>query len=67
MSTETIADMANKAMGNRHPTPPNPLEALAATQAPDEWGPDPHDNQQWTQSPTKLQGYALTQVDVYLE
>ena len=46
MSTETIEDMANEAMGDRHHAPPHPLKTFAATQAPDEWGTEPHDGRQ---------------------
>ena len=67
MSTEMIADMVNEVMGDHHHVPPHSLETLAATQAPDERGPKPHADRQWTQSPTELRGHALAQVDVYLD
>ena len=46
MSTETIEDMANEAMGDRHHAPPHPHKTFAAAQAPDERGTEPHDDRQ---------------------
>ena len=67
MSTETITDMANVSMGNRHHAPHHSLKKLAYTQAPEERAPEPNNNEQWTQAPTELQVHALAQVDVYLD
>ena len=67
MPKETILDMANKNMVDRHHALPHPLETLAATPAPDEWALETSDDEQWMQSPTNLRGHALAQVDVYLD
>ena len=67
ISTEMIEDVANEAIRDHHYAPPHPLDILITTQAPDEQGPEPHDNRQWTQSPIDLWGHALAQVDVYLD
>ena len=45
ISTETITDMANVAMGDRHHTPSHPLKNLSDTQAPEEREPEPHDDE----------------------
>ena len=58
--------MENEAMRNRHHAPLHPLEMLSDTQAPEEWGPKPYEDRQWTQPPTELWRHTLSQVEVYL-
>ena len=67
MSMESRADMANEAMGDLHHALPQPLNMSDDTQSPEERATEPHDDRQWTQSPTELRGHALAQVDVYLD
>ena len=67
MSTEMITYMENLATGDRHHAPYYPLKKLADTQAPEEREPEPNDDEQWKNSPTKLRVHTLDQLDVYLD
>ena len=56
LATETIMDVANKAMDDRHRSPPHPLKDLSNSPAPDERLSATADNKQWTLTPPSNRG-----------